>query len=253
MYFQGIFAIILLCFPHADDLIKASFRNAVLTLYAIGIALPVTPDRHSSVEVRVVLHGFINILFISALAMMSFRSVIRTWRHIAVFIGTIPLEYWACTATASGVKHPQCQEFDSVSKVIMGSNTYPLYVVLWGTSVGTAVLALPALSLLWVPPVLRRLRRVVLAAAIFTWLVTWIFVIIASETSLKNYPYRYRLGFGQIMTLVMLFSQIWDIIYYPFGISEHGGRRIVYWWRAGFRPWYSKTSQKCNFPPSSQF
>src|SRR5579859_5376035 len=101
--------------------------------------------------------------------------------------------------------------------------------------------------------VLQRLPRVVLTAAIFTWLVTWIFVIIASETSLKNYPYCYHLGFGQIMTLVMLFSQIWDIIYYPFGISEHGGRRIVYWWRAGFRPWYSKTSQKCNFPPSSQF
>ena len=52
MYFQGLVAFILLTFPHADDLIKGSFRNAVMTLYAIAIALPVTPNRHTSVEVK---------------------------------------------------------------------------------------------------------------------------------------------------------------------------------------------------------
>lgn len=204
-------------------------------------------------EVRVVLHGFINILFISALALMSFRPVVRTWRHTAVFVGTIPLEYWACTAIAGGVRNPQCKEFETVSKVIMGTSTYPLFIVLWGTSVATAVLALPALSLLWIPRVLRRVRRTVLTAALFTWLATWIFVIIASEISLINYPYRYRLGFGQIMTLVMLFLQIWDIVYYPFAKSQDGETsRIVYWWRTVVRPWRTQVLRKCKSSPCEQ-
>lgn len=112
------------------------------------------------------------------------------------------------------------------------------------TSVGTEdVLALPALSMLWFPPILRRLRRLVLTAALFIWLVTWIFAIVASETLLRDYPYRYRLGFGHIMTLVMLFSQVWDIVYYPLGKPDDGlgqMRRITYWWRTAIKPWYSK-------------
>lgn len=132
----------------------------------------------------------------------------------------------------------------------MGSSTYPLFIVLWGTSVAIAVLTLPALSLLWIPRVLRRVRSTVLTAALFTWLATWIFVIIASEISLINYPYRYRLGFGQIMTLVMLFLQIWDIVYYPFLKSGDGEtRRIVVWWRTVGRPTRARILRRCNLPP----
>jgi len=242
VYFQGIFSAILLCFPHATDIIKASFRNAVLTLYAIGIALPVTPDRHSSVEVRVVLQGFITILFLTALTLMSCRPVLRTWRHIPALVGTAPLIYWSCHFTIGGIGNPQCGEFEGWQKWPVGSNAYPVYVVLWGISVGFGTLALPVIFLLWVPhgPFKRRVRGVALSVAVITWLISWIMVIIASEVSISGYRYRYRLGFGQIMALVMLFSQIWDIIYYIFSKSEHGGSKVMYWWSATVKPRWSR-------------
>jgi hypothetical protein len=236
VYFQGLFSVLLLCFSDADDLINASFRNAVLTLYAIGLALPITPDQHTSIEVKVVLQGFINILFISALALMSLRPVMRTWRHIAAFIGTTPLVYWSYCSTVGRIKNPQCDEFVGPPTVWMGSVAYPVYVILWGVSVAIGALVLPTASLLWVSKVFRRIGRVLIILAILLWIVAWIMTIVASETTLIAYKTRNRLDFGQIMTLVMLFSQVWDAGYYPFQQSKHGGTRIMHWWRTIVKP-----------------
>src|SRR5437762_13166185 len=125
-----MFCVILLLFPHADDLTQGSFRNAVLTLYAIGIALPTTPDRHSSVEVKVVLHGFVNILFISALALLSLRPVLRTWRHISVLVGTVGLVFYSIDLTIGGMSHPQCVEFIGLRMMQLGSTEFPYVVVI---------------------------------------------------------------------------------------------------------------------------
>jgi hypothetical protein len=54
---------------------------------------------------------------------MSFRKVIRTWRHIIALTGTASLEYWACSATAGGVRNPQCDEFENVPS----PSSFPLY------------------------------------------------------------------------------------------------------------------------------
>jgi hypothetical protein len=93
-----------------------------------------------------------------------------------------------------------------------------------------AIMALPAVALLWLPETLRNIRRVGFAVAIVLWFVSWVMNIVASETSLFTSEYRNRLGFGQIMSLVMLFSQVWDIVSYPFKHSENGGKRIEHWW-----------------------
>jgi len=231
VYFQGLFSLILLAFPDADDLVQGSFRNSVLTLYAIGIALPVTPDRHTSVEVKVVLHGFVTILFLSALALLSLRPVLRTWRHIAVLVGTVSLVIYSGDITIGGINHPLCGEFDGLRTAQLGSTQLPYYVVIWTVALGMAIMALPAVALLWLPESLRNIRRVGFAVAIVLWFVSWVMNIVASEASLFTYEYRNRLGFGQIMSLVMLFSQVWDIVSYPFKHSEnYGGKRIEHWW-----------------------
>ena len=113
-----------------------------------------------------------------------------------------------------------------------------MFIVLWFVSVIFGALVLPIVSLLWVSKVLRRLRRAVLSAAILMWLVSWIMTIVASEASLITYAYKNRLGFGQIMTLVMLFLQVWDIGSYPFQKTDHGDTRIMYWWRTTGKPTY---------------
>ena len=47
------------------------------------------------------------------------------------------------------------------------------------------------------------------------------------------------------MTLVMLFSQIWDIVYYPFCPSAQGnGRRIVHWYGTWFKPFWRKIQMR---------
>ncbi len=251
VYFQGLFSLILLAFPHADDLVQGSFRNAVLTLYAIGIALPATPDRHSSVEVKVVLHGFVNILFISALALISLRPVLRTWRHISVLVGTVGLVFYSSDITIGGISHPQCNEFVGLRMMQIGSKEFPYYVVIWAFSMGMAVLAIPVIALLWLPSRLHTIRRIGLTAAAILWFVTWVMTIVASESSLYTYEFKNLLGFGQIMALVMLFSQVWDIVYYTFKPSKHGGRRIEYWWKNKFKPRYLRTGRRLELGTSS--
>jgi hypothetical protein len=234
-------SIVLLCFPNADDIVKATFRNAVLSLYAITIAIPITPERHSSVEIKVILHGFVNVLFISSFALMCFRPVLRTWRHIAALAGTFPLEAWITEATTHGIFNPQCGEFDNVRKVSLGSNDVPLYAALWGISVLICAVAVLFLPLVWARKLLPRFRYSVITVTLFLWFCTWVFACVASEVSLGNF--NRAPGFGQIMALVMLFSQIWDICYYPFLPSDHGGTRIVYWWKTQAKPCHLRMRQ----------
>ena len=47
-------------------------------------------------------------------------------------------------------------------------------------------------------------------------------------------------GFGQVMAVVMLFLQLWDILSYPLQPSPHGGKRIVYWWNSRMKPFFGK-------------
>jgi hypothetical protein len=237
-----LFSIALLCFPNADEIVKATFRNAVLTLYAITIAIPVSPERHTSVEIRVILHGFVNVLFISAFALMCFRPVLRTWRHIAALVGTLPLEAWAAKVTTTGIFNPQCGEFDDIQKVALGSNDVPLYGVLWGVSCLVAMITLPFLSLVSFRKVLPRFRVIIVSVALFLWFATWVLTCAASEASLVKF-YR-KPGFGQIMAVVMLFSQVWDIACYPFQPSDHGGTRFAYWRKTQFTPWYTRVRQR---------
>lgn len=123
----------------------------------------------------------------------------------------------------------------------VGSTELPYYVALWAFSLALAILALPAVALLWLPDRLRNIRRGGFAGAIVLWFVTWVMTIVASEASLFTYEFKNRLGFGQIMALVMLFSQVWDIVSYPFKKSQHGGTRIEYWWRTTFKSGYLRT------------
>ena len=201
-----------------------------------------SPERHTSVEIRVILHGFVNVLFISGFALMCFRPVLRTWRHIAVLVGTLPLEAWAAKVTSSGIFNPQCGEFDDVRKVSLGSNDVPLYGVLWGVSCLVAMITLPFLSLVSFRKILPRFRYIIISVALLLWFATWVLTCAASEASLVNF--HRKPGFGQIMALVMLFSQVWDICCYPFLPSDHGDTRIAYWWKTQFNPWYLRMNQR---------
>jgi len=138
------------------------------------------------------------------------------------------------------------RKFDGLRKLQVGSTELPYYVALWAFSLALAVLAVPVVALLWLPERLRNIRRGGFAGALVIWFVTWVMTIVASEASLFTYEFKNRLGFGQIMALVMLFTQIWDIISYPFKQSEHGGKRIEYWWKITFKPEYLRIKRRLN-------
>jgi hypothetical protein len=149
VYSQILFCILLLSFTHADDLVKASFRGAVLFLYALGVALAVSPGHGSGssspAQTNVVLHSITSCLLLSSFALMCFRPSLRIPRHIIALVGAVPLGIWTLVITIMSINNTQCGQYEVVLVTERGIR---IYMAVWAASIATYGLILPMLGLL---------------------------------------------------------------------------------------------------------
>ncbi len=227
----------LLFYSHADDLIKGSFKNAALTLYAIGFALAITPAHHSSVQTDIVLHSFISVLLFSIFALMSCCTFLRTRLHYLTLAGAFPIEIWLLVLAVKEVRDNHCDEFLFVKK--RDHWGMPLYEGFWAGSIALYIVITPIFSLLWFQRPRSILQKGMLKLIpIVLWFLVWFFMVVACEIATNSFSFKepesyqhtylsvgiQEWGFGQVMAVVVLFLQLWDILSYPLQPSPYGGK-----------------------------
>lgn len=254
VYLQTFFSIVLLFFREGDDLIDGNYKNSGLTLYAIALSLAVTPAHHSSVQSDVVLHSLVMIFLFSMFAMMSLRDFLHGTMYVVSLVGAVPLALWLFVLVIKEIIDTHCYQFTVAAKAPK-SHT-PLFVIFWSLSMAFYILAIPTFSFLWFPKFHDKLQkgpRKLMPMGL--WFLTWFFMIICCEIAIHSFQFRdadYQLTpltaqewqFGQVMAVVMVFLQLYDILKYPLKPSRHGGKRIVYWRDYKLKPFCRKCTSR---------
>jgi hypothetical protein len=191
------------------------------------------------------------ILIFSLYAMMAFRTYLRGRMYILSLVGTLPLAIWLFYLAIKEIKDKHCYEFTVVSRA--AKSYTPLFIIFWAVSLSLYIFALPVFSLLFFHKTRARLARMPgKSLPMVIWFVIWFFMVVACEVATHSFQFResdYQLTpltaqewqFGQVMAVVMLFLQLYDVCSYPFRKSRHGGKRISYWWEYQFKPFWRRS------------
>ena len=272
VYVQTLFCIVLCLFREADDLVNGAFRNAVLFLYAIAFAVVLSPDRPDgkiSLQTYIVLHSTISILLLSSFALMTYYPSLRpqkfdrkkSWRQgwsttsglrkAFALMGALPLALWVWISLLQAINgDSRCAQFSSIKRT--DTKNFPYYVGYWAGSISSYVFTLPLFGILWIWTSWNRGFWRFLP--LLFWLVSWILMVVACEVAIKTVAYigpdnqlqdnpAGSWAFGQVIPVVMLFSQFWDIVFYPLGQSRHKYAETGIPYRR-YRWWYEKHFQK---------
>jgi len=169
-----------------------------------------------------------------------------------ILAGAVPIEIWLLALAIKEIRDGHCYEF----VVVKRTDGVPLYVGFWAGSISLYIIVTPILGLLWFPRTSMILRKGWLRLIpIVFWFLTWFFMIVACEMATHAFSFKepdsYELtylsvgvqewGFGQVMAVVMLFLQLWDIVNYPLKPCSHGEKRIVRWWNSTVKPIFRKS------------
>jgi hypothetical protein len=265
---QTFFCIILCLFRDADDLVNGAFRNAVLFLYAIGFALVLSPDRSDgkiSLQTYIVLHSTVSMLLLSSFALMSYYPSLRPkpitgmtwrkgWKHTGglrkalALLGAVPLALWVWITLLKEVRSDQCAQFSRIRKTDVKG--IPYYTGYWAGSMAAYIPTLPLFGLLWILTAFKK--GILRYLPLLFWLASWVLMVVACEVAIATVNYvgpdnqiapnpAGAWAFGQVIAVVMLFSQFWDIVFYPLGPSKHSPdaegkpiRRYQWWYREHF-------------------
>jgi len=110
-------------------LVKSSFRNSILTIYAIGFAFFVA--HHSgdySLQSILVAHCFVDILLLSAFSLLASRPILReSQRHWALLVGGLPFGIWAFVQAQT--RKTECYDglqFETLNVYSVGSKGFRL-------------------------------------------------------------------------------------------------------------------------------
>jgi hypothetical protein len=153
--------------------------------------------------------------------------------------------------TIQGIQDTKCAQFEVIHKT--DERRIRVYVAIWAGAIGSFALTIPLLALLWFPKACswfqHGLGKFFVA---LVWFASWVIVVVACEFAANKFAYQgptdttatrltsNEFAFGQVIAVVMLFGQVWDVVIYPFHESDEnqGGKRIVYWYRTRLRPAY---------------
>jgi hypothetical protein len=153
--------------------------------------------------------------------------------------------------TIQGIQDTKCAQFEIVH--ITDHSGIRVYVALWAGAIGSFALTIPMMTLLWFPKACSWFQHGIGKVSVaLVWFASWVLILVACEFASNNFRYKgptdttvtrltsNEFAFGQVIAVVMLFSQLWDIAVYPFHESDEsqGGKRIVYWYRTRLRPAY---------------
>jgi hypothetical protein len=190
------------------------------------------------------------IFLFSMFAMMSMRKFLHGTMYVVSLIGAFPLGIWLFVLVIQELKDGHCYQFTYIAKA---PNSYtPNYLIFWAIAMALYILAIPTFSLLWFNRFHDKLRKGWMKLIpMGIWFSTWVFMLVACEIAIHSFQFRdeeYQLtpltaqewGFGQVIAVVMVFLQLYEILKYPFQPSKHGGKRIVYWWDYKAKPFYQR-------------
>ena len=153
--------------------------------------------------------------------------------------------------TIQGILDTKCSQFEIVH--ITDHRGIRVYVAIWAGAIGSFALTIPMLTLLWFTKACswfqHGLGKFFVA---LVWFASWVIIVVACEFAANDFAYKgptdptatrltsNEFAFGQVIAVVMLFGQLWDVALYPFRESDEnqGGKRIVYWYRTRLRPAY---------------
>jgi hypothetical protein len=173
-------------------------------------------------------------------------------RKALAFLGALPLALWVWISLLKAINNDdRCAQFSSIKKTDV--KKFPYYVGYWAGSISSYLFPLPLFGILWVWT--RSRKGFLRILPLVFWIVSWALMVVACEVALKTVVYlgpnnqvqgnpAGTWAFGQVIAVVMLFSQFWDIVFYPFGPSRHlddEGKP----YRRG-RWWYKRHLQGCS-------
>ena len=213
VYVQIAFAIILSILA-AQKLVTAALRSHLITMYAILIALQL---EHRSTLYRYSIQDIVAITITWALVVSSFCSVGESL-HSA----QIPIVIFDLLATCGGFVWAVALMVESRHGIMCLEVAYPstpviakLPMICWGLS-ALAIIAM-ILSVGWPRIAFRR-------AMFACWLIAWIATMVSAEVSMAIYLFKNvanvelligsSWGFGQVMAMVALASQMFGIVNY---------------------------------------
>ena len=239
VYVQCFSCILLLGFPTAHELVKSSFRNSILTTYALGFAFIMAHHTDNySLQSVLVAHCFVDILLLSAFALLCFRPALhRNRNHYIMLAGGIPFALW--TLVQAGTRKTECAlEFQTIS---VDRYTFQLYKGFWAISVLVYAFTLPILTLHFFPKACAKFETGLKRLAVLSWFLASVATVTVSEVTLSTgftgdpahprFLGKTEWTFGQVFAVVMLFFIVWDLAMYPFQRSEEiNGSRFRYWW-----------------------
>jgi hypothetical protein len=251
VYFQSFSCIAILLFQNADHLMKSSFRNSMLSMYAIGIAFFIAHGSRSySLQSKLVCHCFIDILLLSAFGLMCFRPNLRKRRYYVILIGGVP---FAISTLVIAAKHEsECYDSIQFKSVNINSHTYHLYTLFWIASAVLYALTLPLLILIGLPKPSDRCQHDLKCLASFLWFLASVSNVVVGElimgtvyfvtpdnqlTQLQTTEWT----FGQVIAVVMLFFVVWDMAIDSLEKSNHSDDiELRCWWSASAKPFYRR-------------
>ena len=179
---------------------------------------------------------------------MGYFKTLRSWRHQLALLGAVPLGFYVMVTTILAIENHTCDAYSTVVRT--DEHGIRVFVAFWITATALYGLAIPFLTFLWFSNVFSWFQHGVgRVLPAIPWLVTWAFMIVACQMAINQVYFNDPAGatdptspasiwgIGQVMAVVMLFSQVWDCVAYPLSPSPKGdGPRVAYWWRHQFIP-----------------
>ena len=213
VYVQIAFAIILAILA-AQKLVTAALRSHLITMYAILIALQL---EHRSQIYRYSIQDIVAITITWGLVVSSFCAIGESLHSVQV-----PIVVFDLLATCGGFVWTVALMVESRHGIMCLEVAYPstpviakLPMICWGLSAAAIITMI--LSVGWARIAFRR-------AMYACWLVAWISTMVSAEISMAIYLFKNvanvelltgsSWGFGQVMAMVALASQIFGIVNY---------------------------------------
>jgi hypothetical protein len=251
VYFQSFSCIGILLFRNADHLVRSSFRNSMLSMYAIGIAFFIAQGSQSySLQSKLVCHCFIDILLLSAFALMCFRPNLRKLRYYIILVGGVP---FAISTLVIAANHESvCYDDMQFKSVNINSHTYHLYTLFWIVSAVLYALTVPLLILIALPKLSDTYRHTLEYLATFLWFLASVSNVVVGELIMGTAYFMspdnqlthlqtMEWSFGQVIAVVMLFFIIWDMAIDSLETSSHSDDiQLRYWWNTSAKPFYRR-------------
>jgi hypothetical protein len=249
VYIQTFLAILLVAFAHHDRPVKSSFKNAIITFFAIAIALKFG-DRKGGYSME---QNFVAATLVQCLCQTWAITYYKLKMENNCKVGSLLVVFGAFgTATwlfINKLYETRCngdQQFTTnIGNILQHTYLAMFCLSMLVVNIGLAYVHIDRYTSRHHDKEIKLTLQVVK----ILWVLSWPVAIAACEVLLSTFQYRTadgevhtptssEWGLGQVMAMVMLVSQMAEISTYLREPSHHNQTqtRLQYWWITEFRP-----------------